>query len=220
MTESATKMEVQNKMRYLVLSFFAISLLFGFSTKCMCQLLPPEWVFDKKDEIANWGGINQLAPLEIGTVTDEKGAKRTVLKTKSTGVDPYVFPDGGWAGFIPDIEPFSGAKYGTIYIGVRVNMANAWQIYYYTKEDPTYSENQRQNFQVDAIDVFKDLEFKMTEGGWKDKTIKGFRLDPGTAAGVEAEIDYISLRGLPEGIKKVAVDRNDKLATTWGNLKK
>jgi hypothetical protein len=208
-------------MKHLVLPFILVTLLlFGFSTKCMCQVLPPEWVFDDKAEIANWGGMNNLAPLEVGTVTDEKGAKRTVLKTKSTGVDPYVFPDGGWQGFIADIEPFDGKKYDTIYIGVRVNMANAWQIYYMTKEDPTYTENQHQNIQIDSVDEFKDFEFKMIEGGWNKKTIKGFRLDPGTASGVEAEIDYLSLRGVPAGVKKAAVDSNDKLAITWGSLKR
>jgi len=199
---------------------FAFFLLLGFSITGICQdNLPPEWIFDDDEEIVHWSGMNQLAPLELDTVNDKKGEKRNVLLTVSTGADPYVYPDGAGNGFIGDIEPFSGEDYGIIYIGVRVNVSNAWQIYYITGDDGTYSERQRQNFQVNATGDFEDLEFEMTEGGWQEKTITGFRLDPGTIAGIEAEIDYISLRGLPEGMLK-AVDKVGKLAGTWGSLKK
>lgn len=187
----------------------------------ICQdILPPEWTFDKKEEINNWGSMNQLNPLVIDEVRDKAGNKRTVLKTLSLGSDPYVFPDGGWQGFIADIEEFDGGKYDTIYIGVRVNVSSLWQIYYITDEDGQYSERQRQNFQVDAIDDFQDLEFNMEEGGWKKEKIRGFRLDPGTIAGVEAEIDYLSLRGVPSGVAPKAIDYKGKLALTWGAVKR
>jgi len=200
----------------LTVAFF---LLIVFSITGICQdNLPPEWVFDDDEEIVHWGGMNQLAALELDTVNDKSGEKRNVLLTVSTGADPYVFPDGDWNGFIPDIEPFSGKEYGIIYIGVRVNVSNQWQIYFVSEEDGTFTEAQRQNFQVDATGDFEDLEFEMTDGGWPEKSIKGFRLDPGTIAGIEAEIDYISLRGLPEGLEK-AVDKAGKLAGTWGSLK-
>jgi hypothetical protein len=185
---------------------------------CQDQNLPPEWVFDDKDEIRTWEGLNQLQPLVVDTVKNKNGDKVTILRTVSTGVDPYVYPGGNGGGFGGDIEPFDGKKYSIIYIGVRANISNLWQIYYYTKEDPTWSENQRQNFQVNASDDFLDLEFKMTEGGWQTKTIKGFRLDPGTIAGVEAEIDYLSLRGVASG-KPKAVEYKSKLAITWGEVK-
>lgn len=196
--------------------------LFGLLTLSVCQgqQLPPEWTFDDEDDIMNWGGMNQLEPLELDEVKDSKGETRTILRTVSTGSDPYVFPDGGWGGFIADIEPFDGGEYDTIYIGVRANVTSTWQIYYISDEDGAYSEAQRQNFPVSQSDDFEDLEFVMVEGGWQERMIRGFRLDPGTLAGVEAEIDYLSLRGIPEGVAPKAVEYIGKLAVTWGDIKR
>jgi hypothetical protein len=195
--------------------------LFSVPVIALCQdkNLPPEWVFDDKDEIKNWGGANQLQPLVIETVKNKKGDKVTIVKTVSTGTDPYIFPDGGWSGFIAGVQkPFDGKKYPIIYIGVRANVTSTWQIYYYTDQDSAYTERQVQNFPVDASDDFLDLEFKMTVGGWQEEEIRGFRLDPGTLAGVEAEIDYLSIRGVPGG-KLKAVESKGKLAVTWGEVK-
>jgi len=186
---------------------------------CQGKDLPPEWVFDHKDEIKNWGGLNHLQPLAIETVKNKEGNKVTILKTISTGGDPYVFPDGGWSGFIAGVQkPFDGKTYPTIYIGVRANITSMWQIYFYTDQDSAYTERQVQNFPVNASDDFLDLKFTMTLGGWQEEEIRGFRLDPGTLAGVEAEIDYLSLRGVPGG-KTKAVEHNGKLAVTWGKMK-
>lgn len=204
-----------------VFAVIILSCLFYTSMIALCQEkgLPPEWVFDNKDEIKNWGGLNNLQPLALETTKNKKGEKVTVLKTVSTGVDPYVFPDGNWQGFIPGTwEPFSGKEYPIIYIGVRVNVTDTWQIYYITDQDGAYSERQRQNFLVNTSDDFVDLQFKMTEGGWQEEEIRGFRLDPGISAGVEAEIDYISLRGVP-GKAKSVVQYKEKLTTTWGKMK-
>jgi hypothetical protein len=200
----------------------ALAFLFGLLTLSVCQgqQLPPEWTFDDEDDIMNWGGMNQLEPLELDKVQDKKGETRTILRTVSTGSDPYVFPDGTWNGFIGDIEPFDGGEYDTIYIGVRVNVTSTWQIYYVSDEDGTYTEAQRQNFPVSQSDDFEDLEFVMLEGGWQDRMITGFRLDPGTLANVEAEIDYLSLRGIPEDVAPKAVEYTGKLAVTWGDIKR
>jgi hypothetical protein len=196
-------------------NFIVIALLCLFCTPvivlCQDPNLPPEWVFDDKDEIKTWGAVNQLQPLVVETVKNKNGDKVTIVKTVSIGTDPHVY--------LGVIEPFDGKKYPTIYIGVRANVASTWQIYYATKEDPGYSEAQRQNFQVDASDDFLDLQFKMTEGGWQSKTITGFRFDPGTIAGVEAEIDYLSLRGVASG-KPKAVEYKSKLAITWASIKR
>jgi len=194
--------------------------LVGFAIEGVCQdELPPEWLFDDEEDIINWGSPNNLEPLVIDDVKDGAGETRSVVMTVSTGGDPYVFPDGNWEGFIPDIAPFDGGEYDTIYIGVRVNQTNSWQIYYMTDEDGQYTERQRQNFEVAATGDFEDLEFVMETGGWQDEMIFGFRLDPGTATGIEAEIDYLSLRGLPEGATK-AVEYSGKLAITWGAIKR
>jgi hypothetical protein len=207
-------------MKIGVLLFTLILLSIPMIGICQDAKLPPEWTFDKKDEIKNWGGLNQLKPLEISTVKDNKGQNRTIVLTVSTGTDPYVFPDGDWNGFIPDVEPFEGKDYNIIYIGVRVNVSSSWQIYYVTDQDAAYTERQQQTFPVNVADDFQDIQFKMETGGWKEEEIiKGFRLDPGTISGVEAEIDYISLRGVPGGATK-AVNYNEKLATTWSAIKR
>ena len=195
--------------------------MLSFAATGICQddELPPEWLFDSNKDIEHWGGMNQLQPLEIDDVKDAKGETRSVVITVSTGGDPYIFPDGDWGGFIADVPPFDGGEYPIIYIGVRANVTATWQIYYVTEDDGEFSERQRQNFQVAASDDFLDLEFEMETGGWQDEVVTGFRIDPGTVAGVEAEIDYLSLRGIPEGLEQ-AVDQTGKLSTTWGSIRR
>jgi len=178
----------------------------------------PEWLFETKDdekELLQWGAINQLAPLDIDQVTDAKKNKRGVLLTESLGGDPYMFPGGNWN--VADYEPFNGKKNKTLYMGLRVNMANTWQIYYVTTKDGAWGEVMRQNFDVAMAADFQDIEVVLERGGWQDSDIKGFRIDPGTAAGVKAEIDYISFVGRPEGAK--AVDPVGRSAVAWGALK-
>ena len=163
---------------------------------------PPEWTFDDPSEIEGWGAINQA------DLTVENG----VLKTVSLGGDPYFFPGGEWN--TRDWEPFSGAEATTIYLRVKVNTTNDWQVYYVTEEETGWAESQRQNFPVEATGDFVDLEFVMERGGWQERTVTGFRIDPGTVEGIEAEIDYISLKGGP-----TAVEANGKITTSWGQLK-
>jgi hypothetical protein len=103
-------------------------------------------------------------------------------------------------------------------MAIRVNMANTWQIYYYSQEEPAWNENQRQNFEVTSVDDFEDIEVRMTRGGWDKRHGIRFRIDPGTAVGVEAEIDYISLIGSPNPDQ--AVKPAGKLAVGWGLLKR
>ncbi|MFQ6039834.1 MAG: hypothetical protein ACE5PV_03175 [Candidatus Poribacteria bacterium] len=163
---------------------------------------PPEWTFDDPAEIEGWGALNQV------NLTVEDG----VLKTVSLGGDPYFFPGGDWN--TRDWEPFSGKDFFTIYLSVKVNKTDTWQVYYVTEEETGWAETQRQNFEVEATDDFVDLEFVMERGGWQERTVTGFRIDPGVSEGVEAEIDYISLKGAP-----TAVETNGKIATSWGKLK-
>jgi len=181
----------------------------------------PEWTFDGPDaaqELKNWVDLNQLEPLKIETVKDQDGLDRKVLITKSLGGDPYMFPGGGWNQ--ADYDSFSGKEHPVLYLGVRVNTPNRWQIYWVSKEDGNWSEAQHQDFDVNAVDEFQDIEVEITAGDWQKKTILRFRIDPGTSAGVEAEIDYISFNGPISTGKPGAVDPKDKLATTWARIKK
>ena len=194
--------------------------LFGLPTLGICadEQLPPEWTFDDEDEIKNWTGLHHLVPLEIDEVRDKAGDKRSILRTLSIDADPYVYLDGNANGFF-DIEPFDGATYDIVYIGLRVNKASSWQIFYITPDDRTYTGDKRQNFPVSASDDFQNLEFKMAGSGWTKNSIAGFRLDPGGAIGIEGEIDYISLRGIPRESAPKAVRHRGKLAVTWGAMK-
>jgi len=181
----------------------------------------PEWTFDEPDaeqELKNWIDLNQLEPLKIEKVKDEKGRERKVLVTKSLGDDPYMFPGGGWNQ--ADYDPFSGKEYHVLYMGVRVNKPDRWQIYWVSKEDTNWSEAQHQDFTVDAVDEFQDIEVDITAGDWQKKTILRFRIDPGTSPGVVAEIDYISFRG-PVGEREAqALSPGGKLAILWARLKR
>lgn len=180
--------------------------------------LAPEWTFDgadAEDELELWVTLNQLQPLEIDEVVDQFGEKRSVLLTESTGGDPYMYPGG--SGNNVDYEPFEGEDFFTLYMGVRVNTPGNWQIYYITQEDAAWAEVQRQNFMVDSVDEFQDMEIVLERGGWQDHLVTNFRIDPGTAAGVESEIDYISFLGIPGGVQ--SVNPQSKLSTTWATLR-
>lgn len=200
-----------------LLTFIFVLSCYGF-TSSAAEPEAPTWTFDDKDaekELSGWGGMNQLEPLKIKEVNDKKGEKRKVLITKSLGGDPYMYPggDGGNADYVP----FDGTVYDTIYMAIRVNVPNTWQIYYRSQEDPGWNENQHQNFDVNSVDDFEDIEVEMTQGGWDKRHEIRFRIDPGTALGVEAEIDYISLTGPPN--QEEAVKPAGKLAVSWGHLK-
>jgi hypothetical protein len=180
--------------------------------------LVPQWLFDgpeAEDELADWGALNQLLPLELSEVKDADGETRGVLVTESTGGDPYMFPGANWN--TANYDPFPGDTYNTLSMSVRVNQAATWQVYYVTVGDLGWGEVMRQNFDVPAGVDFQDIEVVLERGGWQDDDVKIFRIDAGTAAGVIAEIDYISFTGPPEGAQ--AVDPTAKLATQWARLR-
>ncbi len=180
--------------------------------------LVPQWLFDgaeAEDELQDWGALNQLLPLEIEEVKDGDGETRSVLITESLGNDPYMFPGANWN--TANYEPFPGDTYNILSMSVRVNQAATWQVYYVVVGDLAWGEVMRQNFDVPAGEDFQDIEVELERGGWQDGDVKIFRIDAGTAAGVVAEIDYISFTGPPEGVK--AVDAQAKLATQWATIK-
>lgn len=201
-----------------------ISCILAFSALCfvLCAVgaepEPPMWDFegkDGKDELKAWSAGNQLAELEIVEVKDKKGEKRSVLKTESLGGDPYMYPGG--SGGAVNYDPIDGTRYNILYMGIRVNIPNTWQIYYFSKQEQGWNENQRQNYQVNSVDDFEDIEVELTRGGWNERDGIRFRIDPGTAQGVEAEIDYISFTGSPNPDQ--AVKPTGNIAVTWGSLK-
>lgn len=184
--------------KYLLIVSFVFLLVIGGSA-----LAAPVWTFDNPEDIAAWSGMNQV------NIVVENG----LLKTESTGGDPYLYP-GGSGGEV-DWEPFDGSVYSTIYMRLKVNLAGDWQVYYITEEDGAWSELQHQNFALEASDDFVDVAVVMESGGWQEHTVTRFRLDAGTAVGVIAEIDYISLEGLV-----TPVESRGKLPALWSELKR
>ena len=118
---------------------------------------------------------------------------------------------------VANYEPFPGDIYNILSMSLRINQAATFQVYYVTMVDGAWGEVMRQNFDVPFGADFEDIEVELQRGGWQDSDIKGFRIDPGTAAGIVVEIDYISFTGPPEGVK--AVDPHAKLATQWARLR-
>lgn len=168
---------------------------------------PPEWVFDDIAELADWQDYYNLDPIStITKVKDSKGLERSILRIVSTGDNPYIYPGGS----VPSWEPFGGYDYEVIYIGVRVEESDIWQVDYITSRDGKYTDNQNRKFKVEATPNFAHLELKMQWEGM----IRGFRIHPGTTKNKITEIDYVSLRG------PVVVTRSPRrLATTWGRIK-
>jgi len=163
------------KQRSAIASFIVLLVTAGSG------LAAPTWTFDDPCDTV------PLHNVEHCIVVLRDG----LLKVVSTGTDPYFFRGGGWD--FADWEPFDGATYSTIYMRLKVNITSTWQVYYIAEENGEWGEEQQQDFNLEATDDFVDVVFVMERGGWQERTIKSLRIDPGTAAGVIAEIDYISL---------------------------
>jgi hypothetical protein len=166
----------------------------------------PSWTFNDAADIQGWAAINQT------TLKVENG----VLKVgPSTGPDPYFFPGGEWNKV--SWEPFSGKEFNTLYVRLKASPAGTWQLYYVTVENGAWGEDQRQNYDVpDTGGQFLDAQVMIERGGWQERTVKGFRIDPGTAAGVSAEIDYL---GFEPMLVATSVEPRGRLATSWARLK-
>jgi hypothetical protein len=167
---------------------------------------PPEWTFDNMADMADWQDSHNLDPVSIVKVKDSKGIERNVLRIVSRGDNPYIYPGGS----VPSWEPFGGYDHDTIYIGVKIDESDIWQVDYITSRNGEYNEEQSQKFKVEAKSDFADLEFRMH---W-DGMIRGFRIHPGTTKNKVSEIDYVSLRS-----PVVVTQSPRRLATTWGRIK-
>lgn len=188
---------------------FVLVCMFCFPVVVMARrdIGPPEWTFDDVTELADWQDHHNLdLSSNIMKVRDSKGIERNVLRIVSTGDNPYIYPGGA----VPSWEPFSGYGYGTIYIGLRVEETDIWQVDYITSITGEYDDGRSREFRVEASPDFADIEFEMRWEGM----IRGFRIHPGTTKSKVAEIDYVSLRG---GVVVTQTPR--RLATTWGRIK-
>lgn len=196
-----------NAMKVFIVSVLIFMLCFPVIVMARRDVGPPEWTFDDVAELDDWQDYHDLDPATtIERVRDVNGTVRTVLTITSTGDNPYIYPGGS----VPSWETFDGYENGTIYIGVRVERSDTWQIDYITSRSGNYSEAPNRRFTVNATGNFVDLEFDMH---WENM-IRGFRIHPGTDRNKKTEIDYISVRG-----PVMSARATRRLATTWGRIK-
>jgi hypothetical protein len=167
---------------------------------------PPEWTFDNVADLGDWRDNHDLATLTtITKIKSSNGVERNVLRISLTGDKPYVYPGGAVASW----EPFNGYENGAIYIGVKVERPDVWQIDYITGKNTEYNERQSKTFPVNATTDFIDLKFDMQ---W-DGMIRGFKIHLGSKNKI-IDMDYVSLTG-----PITASQPPKKLATTWGKVK-
>lgn len=168
---------------------------------------PPEWAFDDIAELSDWKDYHDISHETLITkVKDSNGVERNVLRIVSTGQNPYIYPGGS----VPSWEPFSGYENNTIYLGVRVQESDIWQVDYITSKSNSYDDSYSQKFKVDARQDFVDIQFRMN---W-ESMVRGFRIHLGTSSDKLIEIDYVSLRGAV-----IVTKTPRRLATTWGRMK-
>ena len=99
-----------------IFTILVLALVFCFPAAVLARrdTGPPEWTFDDVAELDDWQDSSNLDPIsDIQIVRDSRGAERSVIKIKSMGDDPYIYPGGS----PPSWEPFDGYEYGTIYVG-------------------------------------------------------------------------------------------------------
>lgn len=167
---------------------------------------PPEWTFDNAADLADWRDFHDLSSLTTVKVKTPNGIERNVLKIVPTGDNPYVYPGGS----VPSWEPFNGYEHKYIYMSVRIDRTDIWQIEYTTSRTGDFSEGQSRKFVINGSQDFQELKLDMQ---W-DGMIRGFRIRLGTNKNKTIEIDYLSLRG---PITTSQTPR--KLSTTWGKVK-
>lgn len=194
-------------MKIFVITILTCMLCFPLTVLARRDIGPPEWTFDDVAELADWHDYHNLNPAStITRVKGPSGIERSVLRIESTGDNPYIYPGGS----VSSWEPFDGYDCETIYIGVRVDQSDTWQVDYITSRNGEYNAEQSRKFRVEAKPDFMDIEFQMQ---W-DGMIRGFRIHPGIAKNRLTEIDYVSLRG-----PVIVTPSPRKLATTWGRIK-
>lgn len=193
-------------MKKIVILFIVFIICFPAISVARKDTGPPEWVFDNTADLADWRDSHDLSLLTIVKVKSPNGIERNVLKIISTGDNPYVYPGGS----IPSWEPFSGYEHKYIYMSVRVDKTDIWQIDYTTSRTGDFSEGQSRKFVINGSQDFQELKLDMQ---W-DGMIRGIRIRFGTSKNRTIEIDYLSLRG---SITTSQTPR--KLSTTWGKVK-
>lgn len=133
--------------------------------------------FDTDGDAEGWGGLNPLTPLQVS------GGR---LQTQVTGPDPFL--SRPWLRLEPD-------QYTQIRLRLRVPGATQGQLFWTTREEPSFADDKYLNFPLNGGADFQEVVIPVGEHPkWQGQAIRAIRLDPdasGVPPGTTVEIDEV-----------------------------
>lgn len=142
-----------------------------------------DWRFDRDGDAEGWAETHDLAPFQVSGGT---------LRTRSTGGDPYMTS--------PLIRAEAN-RYPFVSLRMKVKIPPGGvpdgQIFWTREDDPYTSEQKSMHFPLIPDGEFHIYNVKVADSPEWRGTITQIRLDPGSGAGIEVEIDWIKLSEKP-----------------------
>jgi hypothetical protein len=136
--------------------------------------LATELRFEFVQDAEGWEALNDLAPLQVRDGT---------LRLRSTGGDPYM---------TRLLCRFDGDKVQRIRIRLRGAGNRGAQFYWTTLSSPGFDEAKVIYFELPLDGEWREVVIPVGEHPlWRAQTITAIRLDPGSAAETQVEIDWI-----------------------------
>ena len=130
--------------------------------------------FEFEEDTEGWEAANDLEPLQV---------RHGSLLTRSTGGDPYM---------VRPLCRLDGDTIRSIRIRLRGTGGRGGQFYWTTLRSPGFDESKVIQFELPLDGEWHEVVLPVGEHPlWRGQTITGIRLDPGSAANTEVEIDWI-----------------------------
>jgi hypothetical protein len=128
--------------------------------------------FDSSTE--GWKPLNHMSALS---------ASGGLLTATTTGSDPFMHHDN---------LHLHGSVTNVLYLRMRVSAGTAAQIYWGTREAPSYSEARVHHFAVTPGSSFRLYTIDLSgHSEWAGREIVQLRLDPTSASGATVEVDFL-----------------------------
>jgi hypothetical protein len=130
--------------------------------------------FEFEEDTEGWEPANDLEPLQV---------RRGSLLARSTGSDPYM---------VRPLCRLDGDSIRYIRIRLRGTGNRGAQFYWTTLSSPGFDESKVIRFELPLDGEWREVVLPVGEHPlWRGQTITGIRLDPGSAANTEVEIEWI-----------------------------
>jgi len=130
--------------------------------------------FEFEEDTEGWEPANDLEPLQV---------RRGSLLARSTGSDPYM---------VRPLCRLDGDSIRYIRIRLRGTGNRGAQFYWTTLSSPGFDESKVIRFELPLDGEWQEVVLPVGEHPlWRGQTITGIRLDPGSAANTEVEIEWI-----------------------------